>query len=100
MDDQRHGSCGNQSYWSKVARRIIGELRVERGIDGLGANRAHEQGVTVGRGVRTLSAPMLPPAPPRLSTRTCWPSCSESFCATGLATMSVGPPGGNGTTSP
>src|SRR5215831_17119945 len=42
---------------------------------------------------------MMPPAPPRLSTMTCCLSCSESICASGRATMSVGPPGGKGTTS-
>src|SRR5471032_2549957 len=37
--------------------------------------------------------PMLPPAPARLSTTTCWPSDSESFCAMMRAMTSVGPPG-------
>ncbi len=47
----------------------------------------------------TASAPMVPPAPPRFSTTTGWPSASESLCAMGRAKMSVDPPGGNGTTS-
>src|SRR6187549_2361645 len=40
---------------------------------------------------------MVPPAPPRLSITTCWPRISESFAASGRATVSVPPPGGNGT---
>src|SRR5512143_2468623 len=41
---------------------------------------------------------MLPPAPGRLSTMTCCPHASVSFCPTSRARMSVAPPGGNGTT--
>jgi hypothetical protein len=40
---------------------------------------------------------MLPLAPARLSTTTCWPHTSLSFCETTRATMSVAPPGENGT---
>ena len=40
---------------------------------------------------------MLPPAPARLSTTMVWPHVSVSFCATRRATMSVAPPGANGT---
>src|SRR4051812_39354578 len=36
---------------------------------------------------------MLPPAPGRLSTTTCWPKFLVSSCATSRATMSVEPPG-------
>src|SRR5215213_905688 len=43
--------------------------------------------------------PMLPAAPPRLSTTTFWPSDCESAIDTIRAMMSVGPPGANGTTS-
>src|SRR6218665_2315832 len=38
------------------------------------------------------SAPMLPPAPPRLSTTTCWPSCSPSLRATITPITSLAPP--------
>src|SRR5260370_11739434 len=41
--------------------------------------------------------PMVPPAPPRLSTTTGWPSRSPTCAATGRAKMSFDPPGGNGT---
>src|SRR3977135_2878395 len=40
---------------------------------------------------------ILPPAPPRFSMTTCWPRRSDSHWAILRATMSVGPPGGNGT---
>src|SRR5262245_18668998 len=42
--------------------------------------------------------PMLPAAPPRLSTITCWPSECEMAIERMRAMMSVGPPGANGTT--
>ena len=45
----------------------------------------------------TMSAPMLPPAPPRLSMMNDWPSRSDSFCATMRPRMSVVPPAGKGT---
>src|SRR6266851_7652319 len=41
--------------------------------------------------------PMVPPAPPRLSTTTGWPRSSPTCAATGRAKMSFEPPGGNGT---
>jgi hypothetical protein len=42
--------------------------------------------------------PILPFAPPRLSTTTGWPSCSDSLTAISRPMMSLVPPGGNGTT--
>jgi len=45
----------------------------------------------------TASAPMLPPAPPRLSTTTGWPSALDIRSATRRPTMSALPPGANGT---
>src|SRR5688500_9897802 len=41
---------------------------------------------------------MLPPAPGRFSTTTCWPSALASWSAITRARMSVDWPGGNGTT--
>ena len=46
----------------------------------------------------TMSAPIDPPAPPRLSTITGCPMDSLMRCATRRATISVVPPAGNGTT--
>src|SRR4051812_23011488 len=40
---------------------------------------------------------MLPDAPERLSTTNCWPSVSARPCAMMRATISVAPPGANGT---
>ena len=45
------------------------------------------------------SVPMTPPAPPRLSTTTCLPHRSPSCVAIMRPTMSLLPPGGNGTMS-
>src|SRR5438067_12134248 len=42
---------------------------------------------------------MLPPAPARFSTMNGWPRISAIFGVTVRATMSVPPPGGNGTTT-
>src|SRR5262245_35497845 len=41
--------------------------------------------------------PMLPPAPPRLSTTTCCPQTSVNFWPSRRAIVSVAAPGGNGT---
>ena len=46
----------------------------------------------------TMPAPMVPPAPARLSTTTDWPSRAARFCASGRPTRSVVPPAANGTT--
>jgi hypothetical protein len=51
-----------------------------------------------GADLATVSAPNEPPAPPRLSITTTDLSVSPNICANGRATMSVGPPAGNGTT--
>src|SRR5688572_21219207 len=51
-----------------------------------------------GAAFATMSAPIVPPAPPRLSTSTCWPIDSPMRCATSRATTSVVPPAGKGTT--
>jgi hypothetical protein len=40
---------------------------------------------------------MLPEAPPRLSTTTCWPMFSDIFCASARAIVSTLPPGTSGT---
>ena len=40
---------------------------------------------------------MLPLAPARLSTTIVWPHISVSFCPRSRVTMSVAPPGENGT---
>src|SRR3984957_11271679 len=42
---------------------------------------------------------MLPPGPPRFSTKNCWRRRAESFCDTRRAITSVGPPAGNPTTT-
>src|SRR5262249_25092818 len=43
--------------------------------------------------------PITPAAPPRLSTRTCWPSAALSRSAVSRAIASTPPPAGNGTIS-
>ena len=52
-----------------------------------------------GFALMTSSAPIEPPPPALFSTSTCWPKAPPSFSATMRATMSVVPPGANGTTS-
>jgi len=46
-----------------------------------------------------IALPMVPPAPPRLSTTIDWPSTSLILSAMIRPTMVVLPPGGNGTIS-
>src|SRR5438876_5319421 len=50
-----------------------------------------------GAALATASAPNEPPAPPRLSITIIDLSASPNICAKGRATISVGPPAGNGT---
>ena len=45
-----------------------------------------------------MTVPAVPPAPPRFSTMTDWPSCSVNSCAIRRAETSVKAPGANGTT--
>src|SRR5437868_788782 len=42
--------------------------------------------------------PIMFPAPALFSTKNCWPSALEKCCASTRPTMSVPPPGGEGTT--
>jgi hypothetical protein len=41
--------------------------------------------------------PTIPPAPPRFSTTTGWPSCAENRSASRRASRSAGPPAAKGT---
>ena len=52
-----------------------------------------------GGDLATKSAATEPPAPPLFSTITDCFMDSPNICAKGLATISVGPPGGKGTIS-
>src|SRR5450759_911123 len=52
-----------------------------------------------GADLTTASAPILPPAPGRLSMTTVWPSSGRRLSAITRAVTSVLPPGGYGTTS-
>src|SRR5207245_4933123 len=49
-------------------------------------------------GSATASEPIRPPTPGRFSMTTGWPRPSENFWTTTRATLSLDPPGGNGTT--
>src|SRR5258706_13535089 len=51
-----------------------------------------------GGDLATSSTPIMPPAPPRLSTTTCCPSCEDSLGAMMREVISVPPPGANGLT--
>ncbi len=51
-----------------------------------------------GADLATTPAPIVPPAPARLSMMTGWPHNSASFCPTVRARMSVALPAVNGTT--
>jgi hypothetical protein len=44
-----------------------------------------------------ISAPIVPPAPDRLSAMNCWPNSAVSRAANMRATISVPPPGASGT---
>ena len=59
--------------------------------------RAEPERVAVGRGTCRALKPIVPLAPSRLVTTTCWPSSSESALATERPITSLLPPAGNGT---
>ena len=58
----------------EVLLRIEAGRGVQELVHGLGALRAHQQRVAVGRRCAAASVPMLPPAPGLLSTKKLWPS--------------------------
>ena len=80
--------------------RLIGSS-AERSNEGLGPNIGLSTWVELpkskvwpsGLDLATNSAPMLVPPPGRLSTMTCYPHDSESFCARVRPTKSTPPPG-------
>ena len=57
-----------------------------------------QEGVAVRHPFFTASVPIMPPAPPRFSITTGWPSCWPIGSATSRAQISVAPPAGSGTT--
>ena len=63
MNDHGHGSRRYQGHRSKIARRIVSELPIERRIDGLCADRAHEEGITVRGGARNTFGTDVPARP-------------------------------------
>src|SRR5688500_1052921 len=67
------------------------------GVLTLGPGFARSNVYPSGPAFATVSAPIAPPAPGRLSTTNCWPNDSVSFCPTSLAMMSFDAPGVNGT---
>ena len=88
--------CGYIDKFQKGLKRAMiiraapGSLTFRAGVLGV----VHSGGDVAARPI-----PMLPPAPPRLSTITCWPSAVESLSATMRAIESTPPPGGYGTIS-
>ena len=96
MHDQEIGGRVREAYWHEVLHRVVAELVVQRRVD-----REHPSSRTAACSRRAApsdgSAPIVPPAPPRLSTTIGWPRRSDSFCARLRAMKSVAPPAGNGT---
>src|SRR5258708_30510342 len=52
-----------------------------------------------GADLATASLPIVPPAPPRLSTRICWPRAADHGWASRRGVASTDSPAGKGTTS-
>jgi len=61
------------------------------------AHAAEKQRVAVGRGLRHRFRAEQAADPRPVSMMTGWPRPSENFCTTTRATLSLAPPGGNGT---
>ena len=68
MHDDRHRRARDQRDRREVAHGIIRQIGVERGIDGVRADGAISSVWPSGADFATASAPIEPPAPPRLST--------------------------------
>ena len=81
----------------KEAKDLAGGVGVLLGIVTIGALEVISSVYPSGAAFATRSDPMLPPAPPRLSITIGFPSSSCRPFAIGLAAISDGPPGGQGT---
>src|SRR5712671_3664325 len=64
-----------------------------------GPTLPHSSVYPSGADLATASLPIVPPAPPRLSTRICWPRAVDHDWATRRAVASTDSPAGKGTTS-
>src|SRR3979490_68176 len=64
-----------------------------------GPTLPHRSVYPSGADLATASLPIVPPAPPRLSTRICWPRAVDHDWATRRAVASTDSPAGKGTTS-
>ena len=98
MHDDRHRGHRHKGDRREIAHCIIWQFLIQGRVDGVRSNGRHEQRAPMGADLATVSAPNEPPAPPRLSITTTDLSVCPNICANGRATMSVGPPAGNGTT--
>ena len=47
MGDENQRACRQQCDWCEVAQRVYGELFVQAGVDGDGAIRADQEGMSV-----------------------------------------------------
>ncbi len=73
---------GDAVSWVTAVRSFTGskwQLAVERGTQCQRADGLQNAVTIASADLATLSEPMLPAAPPRLSTMTGWPACADTF---------------------
>ena len=80
----------------EVPDRIVRQLLVQRRVDGVRADGAHQQRVAVRRGLRNHVGADGAAGTAAVVDDHCCFSASPSICASGRATMSVGPPAEKG----
>ena len=73
IDDQKIGRDRQHRDRRHVAHRIVAQIFIEIGPNGMRRASAHQQRVAVGIGCATAAAPIFPPAPGLSSTTTGWP---------------------------
>jgi hypothetical protein len=87
------GTCATSVIGVKSVSALYGIFKYSHGLMACVATAPMTIVVPSGADLAAASAPMLPPAPGRLSTMTA-PSVSFTFSASARAAMSSGPPGG------
>src|SRR6185295_18201237 len=98
MCDNNQRRPRDESDRSEIRQRIVAHLPVYALIDSDFRGRTDEQSMSVGCGLATAFAPIIPPAPPRFSTTNACPRTPLRRSASNRARKSVAPPGGYATT--